>query len=179
MNMTRRSFLTIGAATLAVPFTVSGADVKMAVSVAKKAADIEYAGADNFADYEAFFARQYRDNGHALVANVFHASWCAPCKVLFGQLHEFRQTPGIKFTTIGLDIDKYPNIMQALPLDKAYKNPPLMLIYRKGVLDPSYSMQGTLPVEKPSRMAVLENYWRQQTAVAYPAGAVTLPQAKP
>lgn len=50
---------------------------------------------------------------NGVVVNVFHATWCGPCKALFSQLADIRQQPGVNVTVMGVDIDKYPKITKA------------------------------------------------------------------
>lgn len=70
----------------------------------------EYSGLDNLAAFQTTLAAQSAD---AVVMNVFHATWCGPCKLLFAQMDEISRQPGVNIQVLGVDIDQYPNIAKA------------------------------------------------------------------
>lgn len=70
----------------------------------------EYNGPDDLAAFQKALGEQ---SAEAVVMNVFHATWCGPCKVLFKQMDDIRHQSGVNIQLMGVDIDKYPHIAKA------------------------------------------------------------------
>lgn len=101
--MNRRSLLKafLATAALALPLGAQAADQSFVE---------EYNGPDNPASFSEAIETRSRN---AVVLNVFHATWCGPCKYLFGQMAEIRKQPGVNVVVMGVDIDKYPKVTKA------------------------------------------------------------------
>ncbi|QQG36960.1 MAG: hypothetical protein HYS17_04095 [Micavibrio aeruginosavorus] len=102
--MDRRTILkAFLASVLLAPLAAFGTET----SVARQ----EYSGPDDPDTFQKTLAEQ---SSAAVVMNVFHATWCGPCKSLFAQMDDIRRQPGIKIQLLGVDIDKYPKISKAM-----------------------------------------------------------------
>lgn len=131
MSTTRRTFMQAVLATvLAVPLSVMAAG--------SEAGRIEYKGADDLGAFNAKLAEVSRNN---VTANVFHATWCGPCKHLFKQLATMQKEAD--FSVLAVDTEKYPNITKAsLP----FAATPQMHIYVDG--DAAHYFAGYLQNEQ-------------------------------
>ncbi len=131
MSTTRRTFMQAVLSTvLAVPLTV--------LAVGSEAGRIEYKGADDLGAFNTKLAELSRNN---VTANVFHASWCGPCKHLFKQLATMQKDTD--FNVLAVDVEKYPNITKAsLPFSAT----PQTHVYADG--DAVHYFAGYLPNEQ-------------------------------
>ncbi len=101
MSTTRRTFMQAVLATvLAAPLTV--------LAAGSEVGRVEYNGADDMGAFNTRLAEVSRNN---VTANVFHATWCGPCKNLFTQLATMQKEAD--FSVLAVDIEKYPNITKA------------------------------------------------------------------
>ncbi len=94
MTFSRRQFISSALALAAAPFAGTAA-------AAGNVQRIEYTGADDPAAFQKFMERQSLDS---VAVAVFHAKWCGPCKMLFGQLDEIAADPAQTFKIIGVDV---------------------------------------------------------------------------
>ncbi len=119
MTMFRRNFVKAALATvLAAPL--------MALGAGPEAGRIEYSGADTMQAFEAKLAEVSRNK---VTANVFHATWCGPCKTLFGQFATMQKDQSVQVNVLAVDIEKYPNVTAgSLP----FKATPQTRIYADG-----------------------------------------------
>lgn len=88
MIISRRTFLNAVLAATALPLSA-------------QAARVDYTGADDPAAYDRFVKEQ---SAGAVVVNVFHATWCGPCRAVFEQLADIQKQPGVKLKIIGFDV---------------------------------------------------------------------------
>ena len=133
MTISRRSFLNaVLAAVAAAPFSARAADSER----------VDYTGPDDVAAYDRFVKEQ---SVGAVVVNVFHATWCGPCRALFGQLDDISRQPGVTLKVIGLDVGPpdfpkgpYKNIIAAHQV----KGTPQLEIFAGGKFQ--HKMMGSL-----------------------------------
>ncbi len=100
MTLSRRQFISSALALAASPF-VAQAATPSAGGAGGKVQRLDYTGADDPAVFQKFMERQSLDS---VAVAVFHAKWCGPCKMLFGQLDEIAADPAQSFKIIGVDV---------------------------------------------------------------------------
>ena len=163
MTLSRRDILKVALANAILaplPALGAGPDVSR----------IEYAGADNPADYRRFLEEQSRD---AVVVSVFHADWCGPCKELFKQLDAIKKQPGIRIKIVGVDVGPpaftngpYKNIVKA---HKVMGTPTYEILAR---VDTQHKMVGYI-----QNMADMTRYLQDLTRAVH--GDVSVPAPRP
>ncbi len=80
----------------------------------------------------------------------FHATWCGPCKMMSPILSEVKQELGDVLTIIKIDVDKQPDLAQALSIQGV----PTFVLFKNG--QPLWRQSGA--VSKAQLRKILASY---------------------
>ena len=79
-------------------------------------------------------------NSEKPVVIDFYADWCGPCRAFAPQLDKFKAEQGDKIRVVKIDVDRNPEISQALQI----RSIPTIMIYQNG--EQKYRQAGAPPI---------------------------------